>query len=87
MMQWGNPDMSLIKYNLERRRKEDGIHESQIELNRKFVSSFERLSERNIKPTVTHNHFNIIINVAPNTTNEKITSLVEKLTTIVERVN
>jgi hypothetical protein len=36
---------------------------------------------------IVHNHFNIIINVAPNTNEEKISSIVKKLNNIVERVN
>lgn len=37
--------------------------------------------------TVIHNHFNIIINVSPDTTQERISAIVEQLTTIVDRVN
>lgn len=37
--------------------------------------------------TIIHNHFNIIINVSPDTTQERISAIVEQLTTIVDRVN
>lgn len=37
--------------------------------------------------TIIHNHFNIIINISPDTTDERISAIVEELTTIVDRVN
>ena len=36
---------------------------------------------------IIHNHFNIIINVSPDTTDERISAIVQKLTTIIDRVN
>lgn len=86
MIKFGNPKAAYIKQNLERQRREDTLRESQIDLNRRMSASTPAIQERNNK-TVIHNHFNIIINVAPNTSEDKITSLVQKLTTIVERVN
>ena len=86
MMNWGNPDMSIIKQQISRQTREDDLCESQVQLNRKLTSSLELCTERD-NTAVIHNHFNIIINVAPNTTNDKITSIVQQLICIVDRVN
>jgi len=86
MITWGNPNMPIIRQNLARQTREDMLRESQIDLNRKLSSSLPATQVKDNR-TVVHNHFNIIINVAPNTSEDKITSIVQKLTTIAERVN
>jgi hypothetical protein len=86
MIQWGNPDMAIISQHLRRQTKKDELCESQIQLNRQLRTSLTHDSERNNK-AIIHNHFNIIINVGQNTSEEKITSIVQQLTTIVSRVN
>ena len=86
MMNWGDPYESVINQQISRQMREDDLCESQVQLNRKLTSSLELGTERDNK-TVIHNHFNIIINVAPNTTDDKITSIVQQLICIVDRVN
>jgi hypothetical protein len=87
MMEWGDPDLQLYKEKLARRKKRDELRESQVQLNHRIAESFNSNSKPMDNKTVVHNHFNIIINITRDTTDEKITSLTERLTTIARRVS
>lgn len=95
-MTWGDPMGPVLeemrRRNRHRENLQNQVYESQIQLNNAFrdYTRPESPAPSVNQPKVTkviHNHFNIIINVDPNTSNEKITAMVEKLTTVVSRVN
>jgi len=81
MVKEGNPDLAYIQNQLaweNKEMEEKGICSKEQNLN---VSDYKQPTN-----AIVNNYFNITINVSPDTAFERISVLVEKLTTIVDRI-